>query len=119
MDSLELPSNQKSSGPNMILGLIVIGIGLFFLLRIVGLGSQVDIIAAKFWPVLIMIFGMLWVAQPNGQLGGLALIMSGGGILLKQLGVLPPGAGQTIVWILIVLLGIAAATRSVRKKSKE
>jgi predicted membrane protein len=75
--------------PQLVLGLLVIGVGLLFLL------DNLDLLRAReylrYWPVLLVLFGLSKMIQPSGTPGrfaGLLFTVAGGLLLLDKFHVL-------------------------------
>ncbi|MDZ7268626.1 MAG: cell wall-active antibiotics response protein [candidate division KSB1 bacterium] len=72
--------------PQLVLGLVLILLGLVFVLDNLGLIYRGDYL--RYWPALVILFGLIKLAQSDGaagRVGGVILIALGGLLLLRSL----------------------------------
>lgn len=96
--------HRSSRPPGMAAGLILIAVGTLFLLGHMGLVDTGRL--WKFWPLIIVVVGLLKFFKERSQVGGAITIVIGGLLQLNQLGYLQLSWGS--VWPLILIAaGIA------------
>lgn len=100
-----------------LLGLVIIVIGLFLLISLFFKGLNADVLAAKYWPLLIFIIGAIMTA--GSPKAGLITMFFGGLLLMYQMNLLDTGAGRSVTVFLIILLGLVALVSSLGPKSKK
>ena len=69
---------------HVVLGVIVGLLGILFTLQNFGLLSLGDV--QRFWPLLVVAFGLCRVFERSGRVEGLILLIVGGGVQLSNLG---------------------------------
>lgn len=107
-------ANNKSSA--IIIGLIIIVVGLILLMNVLSKGSTADIIMAKYWPILILLFGAIMAAASPRV--GLATMFFGALLLIYQLGLFGTSSGRAIVVVLIMLSGLVLIVSTIGPKKK-
>lgn len=110
-------SQPKKNSATVVLGLVIIVVGLILLVDLIFKGFNADVIMAKWWPLLIFIFGAIFAsASPKA---GIITMLFGALLLLAQMGLLGSSIGRHVVAFLIILLGLVLLVTSFgpRKKS--
>jgi predicted membrane protein len=103
---------QYNPAGQVVIGLVVIAMGLLFLLD--NLGFLDFRFTLQFWPMLLMVFGVLKIVQTRtaqGMFVGAALILVGALMTLKGLGFLY-FSWRTIWPVLLIGLGLSVIFRS-------
>lgn len=90
--------------------------GLTLLVNVLSKGSTADIIMAKYWPILILLFGAIMAAASPRV--GLATMFFGTLLLIYQLGLFGTSSGRTIVVVLIMLSGLVLIVSAIGPKKK-
>ncbi|CDG83763.1 LiaI-LiaF-like domain-containing protein [Janthinobacterium agaricidamnosum] len=109
---------QLESPGQIVLGVVVIGLGLLFLLDNLNL---IDVrYAFRFWPTIIMLFGVLKIMQSRSTgayiVGG-ALVLFGLALTLKYLGLIYI-SWKTLWPLLLIALGFSIVLRSLRGRRR-
>jgi predicted membrane protein len=106
MDSLEAhmksASSQCGRHSQVGVGVLVIAVGVLFLLH--NLGILHFGYALSFWPTLLIVFGLVKLAEartPGGRAVGAALVATGVILMLSRLGLIE--LGWRIIWPLAII----------------
>lgn len=105
---------QSDAPSQVVLGCIVIGLGLLFLLDNMGLINVRY--AFHFWPTILIIFGVLKIMQSRSTgayIVGAALILFGAALTLKYMGLIY-FSWRTLWPLTIIGVGLAVVFKSVR-----
>lgn len=98
--------------PQLVVGIIIIGLGVLFLLDNMGLLHARDYL--RYWPALIVVYGLARIAQPRGtqgRFGGLIWLIVGLVLLIDRLALLDFRLAD--FWpLLLVLFGFLVIRRS-------
>ena len=108
---------KNHSAVQIVIGLFVCGIGMLFLLDNLG-WLDLDF-TLHLWPTALIFFGILKVLQtrtPSGAVVGGGLILVGGLILLKDMGLI--SIGWRSLWpVLLIVFGLSVVFKSARGHS--
>lgn len=98
--------------PQLVLGTIIIGLGVVFMLDNMGVLHARDYL--RYWPALIVVYGLARIAQPRGtqgRFGGLIWLIVGLVLLIDKLALLDFRLSE--FWpLLLVLFGFLVLRRS-------
>jgi predicted membrane protein len=100
--------------PQLLMGLLIIGVGVIFTLDSLGLAEAQSYL--RYWPAALIAIGLLKLAQARaggGSLAGLLLVIGGTALLLESLGMVDVSVWQ--MWpVLLVLFGASMVWQAIR-----
>lgn len=103
--------------PQLVLGVIIIIVGVLFTLDNMGVLNAHDYL--RYWPVLMIVYGLARIAQPRGtygRFGGAVWLLIGVALLIDRLAFLDIRFGD--FWpLLLVLLGFLVIGRSLAPRT--
>jgi predicted membrane protein len=102
----------------LVMGLIVVGLGIIFLLQNIGVLQVYNI--WEFWPVIVIMLGLARIANSytlSGRTAGGIMVLVGGIFLASNLGYIPWDIWRLFWPLLLILWGVAILFRGIERRN--